>query len=251
MKYLKIISIALFVLLAGCSSKQKAANAAMATASKARVVKAHQAAKTDFTTMKSRLSVRYDNDQEARSFTVNLRMEKGKQIWMSASILGFTGAKAYITPDRVQFYDKINKRAFDGDFSLISDFLGEVVTFEQLQDLLLGQAVEPLKNKDFSIVNNQYQFMQQQLITKMFSLRPTDFKIAEQSISKPSENKLLKVNYPAYQVVEDRIVPTVININATQTNRVVKVNMEFKSVEFNREMTFPFDMPAGYSEFKL
>jgi hypothetical protein len=93
--------------------------------------------------------------------------------------------------------------------------------------------------------------MQQQLITKMFSLRPTDFKIAEQSISKPSENKLLKVNYPAYQVVEDRIVPTVININATQTNRVVKVNMEFKSVEFNREMTFPFDMPAGYSEFKL
>ncbi|MFB0903425.1 MAG: DUF4292 domain-containing protein [Nonlabens sp.] len=251
MKYLKLLSIVILLFLSGCGGIQRAANNATAKAKKAKVWKAHEAARIDFKTMNARLSVSYDNLQSTRSFTVNLRMEKGKQIWMSATIFGFTGAKVYITPDRVQFYEKLNKRAFEGDFSLISDFLGEEITFEQLEDLLLGQAVEPLKNKDFTVVDNEYQFKQDALITKLFSLRPSDFKLSEQSISNSSENSFLKVNYPEYQVVEGRIIPTEIKINAHQRERVSKLEMEFKNVEFDQELTFPFHMPSGYSPFEL
>ncbi|QJP33707.1 DUF4292 domain-containing protein [Nonlabens sp. Ci31] len=251
MKYLKFLPIALLLLLAGCASTQRAANNATATAKKSKVVKAHEAARTDFKTMNSRLSVSYDNSKTTRSFTVNLRMEKGKQIWMSAGLFGITAAKVYITPDRVQLYEKLNKRAFDGDFSLISDFLGEEITFEQLEDLLLGQAVEPLENKNFTIVNNEYQFQQVAVMTKMFNLRPTDFKVSEQSISKPSEGSFLKVNYPEYQIVDGRVIPSEIKIDAHQGDRISKVEMELKSVDFDQEMTFPFNMPSGYSPFKF
>lgn len=251
MKYLKYLPIALFLLLAGCSSTQRAANNATATAKKSKVVKAHETARTDFKTMSSRLSVSYDNSITTRSFTVNLRMEKDKQIWMSAGLFGITAAKVYITPDRVQFYEKLNKRAFDGDFSLISDFLGEEISFQQLEDLLLGQAVEPLGKKDFAIVNNEYQFQQISVIAKIFKLRPTDFKVSEQSISKPSEGSFLKVNYPEYQMVDGKIIPTEIKIDALQGDRVSKVEMELKSVDFDQEMTFPFNMPSGYSPFQL
>ena len=88
-------------------------------------------------------------------------------------------------------------------------------------------------------------------MTKLFSLRPSDFKVSEQSISKPSENSFLKVNYTEYQVVDGRIIPTEVKIDANQRDRVSKVEMEFKNVEFNQSMTFPFSMPSGYSEFKL
>lgn len=251
MKYLKYLSIVVLFLIVGCGSTQRAANNATAKAKKSKVVSAHEAARVDFKTMSARLSMNYDNSASSRSFTVNLRMEKGKQIWMSASILGFTGAKVYITPQRVQFYEKLKRRSFDGDFSLISDFLGEDITFEQLEDLLLGQAVDKLNDKDFSIVENEYMFKQEALVSKLFSLRPTDFKASEQSISKPSENSFLKVIYPEYQVVQGRIVPTDVKIDATQRNRVSKVEIEFKNVEFDEELSFPFSMPSGYSPFKL
>ncbi|WP_298952129.1 DUF4292 domain-containing protein [uncultured Nonlabens sp.] len=251
MKYLKYVSIIFFILLAGCGGTQRAANRATAAAKRSKVVNSHNAASIDFKTMKARLSMSYDNSNTTRSFTVNLRMEKGKKIWMSLSVLGFTGAKVYITPDRVQFYEKLNRRSFDGDFSLISEFLGEEISFKQLEDLLLGQAVEPLDNKDFKIVDNEYQFKQEGIVTKLFSLRPSDFKVSEQSIAKPSENSFLKVNYTEYQVVDGRIIPTEVKIDANQRYRVSKVEMEFKNVEFNQSMTFPFSMPSGYSEFKL
>jgi outer membrane biogenesis lipoprotein LolB len=251
MKYLKLLSIVVVLFLAGCGGTQRAANNATAEAKKAKVLKAHEAAPSYFKTITARLSVSYKNLQTTRSFTVNLRMEKGKKIWMSATILGFTGAKVYITPDQVQFYEKLNRRAFEGDFSLISDFLGEEITFEQLEDLLLGQAVEPLKSKDFAVVNNEYQFKQDALITKFFSLRPSDFKLSEQSISNPLENSFLKVSYPEYQVAEGRIIPAEIKIDAHQRKRVSKLEMEFKNVEFDQELTFPFHMPSGYSPFEL
>ncbi|OUS14242.1 deoxyuridine 5'-triphosphate nucleotidohydrolase [Nonlabens dokdonensis] len=251
MRYLKYLYIAAAFVLMACGSTQRAANDAVATAKKSKVVKAHEAARIDFKTMKARLSVSYDNSQTTRSFTMNLRMEKGKQIWMSASILGFTGAKVYITPDRVQFYEKLNRRSFDGDFSLISDFLGEEITFTQLEDLLLGQAVESLDNKDFNIANNNYQFREDAIVTKLFSLRPSDFKVSEQSISKPSEGSYLKMNYPEYQIVDGKIVPLEVRIEAKQRNRDSKVEMEFKNVEFNEQVTFPFSMPQGYSTFEF
>ncbi len=251
MKYLKYFYILPILLLVSCGGTQRAANDAVATAKKAKVVKAHQTARIDFKTLKARLSVSYDNSQTTRSFTMNLRMEKGKQIWMSASILGFTGAKVYITPDRVQFYEKLNKRSFDGDFSLISEFLGEEITFTQLEDLLLGQAVETLDDKNFSIANNNYQFEQDAIVTKLFRLRPSDFKVSEQSISKPSEGSFLKMTYPEYQVADGKIVPLEVKIEAKQRNRDAKVEMEFKNVEFNQEVTFPFSMPQGYSTFEF
>jgi outer membrane biogenesis lipoprotein LolB len=251
MKYLKLLSLLAILFLAGCGGTQRAANTATANAKKAKVFKAHKAARIDFKTMKARLSVTYDNLQTTRSFNVNLRMEKGSQIWMSATILGFTGAKVYITPDKVQFYEKLDKRAFEGDFSLISDFLGEEITFDQLEDLLLGQAVETLKNKDFTIANNEYQFKQDALIAKLFSLRPSDFKLSEQSVFNSVEDSFLKVNYPEYQVVEGRIIPAQIKINASQRTRVSKLEMEFKNVEFDQELTFPFNMPSGYGTFEL
>ncbi len=125
MKYTKYLLLFLSLLFINCGGKQPVANDAVATAKKSKVIKAHEAARIDFKTMKARLGTSYNNGSSTRSFTVHLRMEKGKQIWMSAGPFGITAAKVYITPDRVQFYEKLNKRFFDGDFSLISSFLGE------------------------------------------------------------------------------------------------------------------------------
>ncbi|GAL73800.1 DUF4292 domain-containing protein [Nonlabens ulvanivorans] len=251
MKAYRIIYIFLALVITSCGSVQKAANNASATAKKASVVKAHTAARTDFKTMKSRLSVSYKDEKQSRNVTVDLRIEKGKQIWMSAKFLGFTAAKIYITPDRVQFYEKLKGRSFDGDFSLISDFLGEPLEYQQLEDLLLGQAVESLQPHDFSIVDNQYQFKQGQLIEKLFKLRPSDFKLSQQSIRKPADDSFLVITYPDYQVVDKRIIPLEVKVDAKRGKRLSQVILEFKNIEFNQDLSFPFSIPSNSKPMNL
>ncbi len=251
MKGYRILYIFLAMIVISCGGVQKAANSASATAKKVSVVKAHTAARTDFKTMKSRLSVNYKDEKQSRNVTVDLRIEKGKQIWMSAKFLGFTAAKVYITPDRVQFYEKLGKRSFDGDFSLISDFLGEALEYDQLEDLLLGQAVEYLQPHEFAVVDNQYQFTQGQLIEKLFKLRPSDFKVSEQSIRKPVEDSFLVITYPDYQVVEKRIIPLEVKVDAKRGKRFSQVTLEFKNVEFNQDLSFPFSIPSNSKPMNL
>lgn len=251
MKGYRILYFLFAMLIVGCGSVQKAANNASAAAKKNNVVKAHEAARTTFKTMQSRLSVNYKDERQSRSVTVDLRIEKGKQIWMSARFLGFTGAKIYITPDRVQFYEKLGKRSFDGDFSLISEFLGEPLEYDQLENLLLGQAVESLQPHQFSIVDNQYQFAQGQLIEKLFKLRPSDFKLSEQSIRKPSEDSFLVITYPDYQLVDKRIIPLELKVDAKRGKRFSQVTLEFKNVEFDQQLSFPFSIPSNSKPMDL
>ncbi|PRP67672.1 DUF4292 domain-containing protein [Nonlabens agnitus] len=247
----RIYGLALAMILISCGGSQKATENAVTTAAATKIIKSHNAAAIDFKTMQSRLGVNYQDENRSQSVTVDLRVEKGKQIWMSARVLGFTVAKVYITPDRVQFYEKLQKRSFDGDFKLISRFLGEELNYAQLENLLLGQALEPLNGLDYAVVDNQYQFRKEGVIARLFSLRPADFKMAQQSIRKPSENTTLDVKYLTYQTVENRILPEDITINANAQGKLVQVELDLKNVEFDQELSFPFEIPSGYTQMEL
>jgi outer membrane biogenesis lipoprotein LolB len=243
----RILGFTIALLLISCGGSKKVTENAVASAAKTKIVKAHKAAAIDFKTLQSRLGVNYQDENRSQSITVDLRMEKGKQIWMSARILGFTMAKVYITPDRVQFYEKLQKRSFDGDFRLISDFLGEELTFEQLENLLLGQVIDPINDMDYTVVNNRYEFRKAGVIEKLFALRPSDFKVDQQSIIKKSENTTLDVRYLEYQTVSGKLLPADISINANSNGKLVQVQLQMNNVEFDQELSFPFDMPSNYN----
>lgn len=247
----RIYGLALAMILISCGGSQKATENAVTTAAATKIIKSHNAAAIDFKTLQARLSVKYIDENQSKSLPVDLRIEKNKQIWMSARFLGFTVAKVLITNDRVQFYDLINKRSFDGDFELISRFLGEELNYAQLESLLLGQAIEPLNGLDYTVVDNQYQFRKEGVIAKLFSLRPADFKIAQQSIRKPSENTTLDINYLTYQTVENRILPEDITINANAQGKLVQVELDLKNVEFDQDLSFPFEIPSGYKQMEF
>jgi outer membrane biogenesis lipoprotein LolB len=243
--------LAIAAIITSCNSSLKATSTADAGAKKTRVIKAHLASMAKFKTLKSRMSVNYTDEKQSRSLTMDLRMERGKHIWMSAKILGFTLAKVHITPDRVQFYDKFNKRYFDGNFTLISEFLGESLNFEQLEQVLMGQAVEPLIAYDYNIENNLYEFRIEEQFSKIFKVRPSDFKLSEQAVEKPKEQSFLQIKYPSYQQVGKVTLPKKMNIDAKRANRFSKVELEFNRVELDEDISFPFSIPDGYSKIEF
>jgi len=127
-------------LLISCKTKIVEGSTAVAMSSK-NIVKNHYEHEFDKKTINARLKAVYTESDNLQTVTIKLRLEKDKTIWMSGTMLGIPFAKIIITPTNVQFYEKLNKTFFVGDFTLLSDFLGTDVNFEILQNLLIGQSI--------------------------------------------------------------------------------------------------------------
>ncbi len=206
-------------------------------------------------TLKASIKAKYKGKTNLPSFNVSLRMEKDKVIWMSISKF-ITIAKLKITPNRVQFYNKLQGEYFDGDFSLLSKFLGTEVNFNQVQSILLGEAIFDLNEKDYkiNIGENQYEFTpkkKNELFNILFNLNATNFKLNKQEIKQEKENKYLSVSYTNYENIEGVNFPKSIFILAEDEKNTNTIIIDYKNVTFDLDLKYPFKIPSGYKEIKL
>ena len=56
--------------------------------------------------------------------------------------------------------------------------------------------------------------------------------------------------YPTYQTVNEQPFPKQIDITAISDSKMNKVFVDYKSVELDKKITFPYKIPFGYKEFK-
>lgn len=249
---LPAVLIALIFVFNACKTVQPATENADENAKRSSVTRAHLKNREDFTTLQARLGVAYSDENRSQRVTVDLRMQKGEVIWMSARFLGITMAKVKITPDRVQFYEKLNKRGFDGDFRIIAEYLGEPLNFQQIEDILLGHAMEDLDGAyDFSIEQNAYRFTREGMIARLIQLRPDNFKVDRQQLFKKADQSSLSIVYSDYQKVEGRTIPEEINIDAIMGEDHRKVELDYNSVEFDQKLSFPFSFPGNIEIIQL
>jgi hypothetical protein len=210
----------------------------------------------DKQTLDARLNAKYNDKNTSVSIVVKLRLEKDKTIWMSATKMGIPFAKLKITPNSVSYYEKLDKTYFDGDFSLLSKWLGTELDYEKVQNILLGQAILNLRKGkyDSKITNNTYELIpkkNEELFAILFFLNPENFKLEKQEISNPKKEQTLLVSYPNYANIDGEQIPKNIDITAIDTKNTTTINIEYKSVEFNKELTYPFSIPSGYKEINL
>ncbi|MBR9913501.1 MAG: DUF4292 domain-containing protein [Algicola sp.] len=208
---------------------------------------------SDFKTLQAKVKIDIIQDLKESSYTVNLRMEKDKTIWISAT-LGL--ARAMITSDKVQFYDKINNQYFDGDYRLLSDLLGVELNYQKVQNLLIGEPLFNLKDDQYiiSINDNSYILQpknQSQLLELFLLFNPSHFKMDSQQLMQPLKRRFLQVDYLKYQDVDKEILPQNINIIAIEDSEELNVMMEYKSVSVNEDVRFPFKIPSGFEEIIL
>jgi hypothetical protein len=217
------------------------------------IVTSHEAASPSFNTLAARVQVIYENTDRLQSITTSVRMEKDKIIWIKASILGITLAKILITPDRVSYYETIGNTYFDGDFKFLSELLGTEIDFQKAQAMLLGQSIFKLDGETYTseIVQNRYKLLpktQEQNFIHSLLLDPLHFKVHSESLSQPSEYRLLTVNYGLYNKIGEDWYPSEIQINATEKEEKTKIKVNYKKIDLNVSLSFPFTIPQGYSE---
>ncbi|MGB3144295.1 MAG: DUF4292 domain-containing protein [Maribacter sp.] len=217
------------------------------------VIKAHYQNETVFKTLNGRVKIGYSDGESSQNVTVSLRIEKDKAIWLSAP-LGIV--KAYITPDRVSFYNKLENEYFDGDFSYLSEILGTEVDFSILQNLLTGQAIVDLRKEKYNLVatTDTYELTPKLpgvLYKTLFKVEPKNFKIALQQLSQPQEKRLLEIAYKNYQLIDKEIFPNEIMVEAISKDETNTIELEYRNLELNGPVNFPYKIPNGFKEIEL
>ena len=248
-----LFSIVLLLLSSCKSSRILSAKDLDENLSTKAIVRNHYQSELNFKTLSGRMKIDYSDGSASQGISVSLRMEKDKAIWISAP-LGIV--KAFITPDRVTFYNKLDNEYFDGDFSYLSNIVGTDLDFEKVQNVLLGQALFDLRDEryDVEISNNNYQLKPvkfKELFKALYQINPTNFRMAALVLSQPARNRLLDIQYKNYQGLANRLAPGEIAIIASDNDKKSQIDIEYRNLEFNKPLTFPYSIPKGFKEVTL
>ncbi len=254
MQRITLIFIFSLLLFNSCKSKKELATLDSAV-NVSQLINLHNQSKPDFSTLAGRVNVNYNDGKNSQSLTVSLRIQKDQTIWVSASVLGFSVARLLITPERVSYYETINRTFFDGDFSLLSNWVGVELDFQMVQNILLGQAVFPLNDANYkaTIFHNNYRLSpinNHPIFSHLFLLNPAH-RIASQQIMQPQEQRVLTINYNEYQQVAPQQFPKEVVLTASENNNQTQIILDFRRIDLNPEVSFPFRIPDRYQEISF
>lgn len=251
----KYLLVTLVILLASCKSKSVLAEGnATKSLDAAKIVKSHYANTTDFKTMYIKANARYKDDKNSQSVTAEIRIQKDEKILVSVRVLGFTMAKALITPTSVQYYEKLGSAYFEGDYTALSRWLGTDLDFQKLQNLFLGKPLYDLKNQKLKaeIVSNLYQLQGNSGdMVSTYNFEADNFLLKTQQFNQLSQNRKLQVSYPDYNKFGELILPLSILMDANQNQKNTNIQLEYKTVNLNEELSFPYSVPDGYERISL
>jgi len=250
-----ILSAFVLFILIGCKSKQAVATAAANDNTKvAKVIKGHYQNQHNFTTLNIRANAKYEDTKQSHSMNADIRIKKDEIIWINIKFLGIPMAKAMITPTKVSYYEKINNTYFEGDFSLLSNWLGTELDFNKVQNLFLGKAIDDLtKNQWISeVVEKMFKLSlpNNSDVSKEFYFEGANYLLKKETINQESKKRSLQIYYPSYKEDSSMYLPNEINIKAEQKDKVT-IDIEYKQTTFNEKLSYPFSIPSGYTAIEI
>ena len=207
------------------------------------VKKHHFSAKS----LDSRITISYKDKQQDFSGNGHLKILKDSIIWGSLNFLGIPMVKFYITPKTIRYYNKIDQTYYNGNFDLLHQAFGIPINFDNLQNLLLGDPIINLASynpklqidKKYYGVHIEDPYVDQIKITPFYKVLWTHF-------IKPL-NSEINLSYKEYKHISQQDIPETIYLELK--NKKIQIN--YKSINLNKELRFPFKHPQGYKKLNI
>ena len=205
--------------------------------------------------VRSRIRATYDDGKRKQQVIVQLRMENKKTIWLSATML-IPIAKMLITSEEVSFYEKFQKTYFEGNFDLINAPFNTSFGYTDIENIFLGKPfLDPGVGKWKQISNPQYYILIPQgnrsgLQPTLF-FDPVSFLLKEQRVLIPDSSYSLTIKYLRHLKVEGKSLPSLIEVTLFDGTKSQRLEMEFTRTDFTEGISFPFEIPEGYSKIEF
>ena len=220
-----------------------------------KVILGHQSLDSNFKTLYIKSDARYEDDKQTQNVSAEIRIKRDEMILVSVRFLGITMAKALITPTEVKYYEKLNGNYFEGDYATLSQWLGTELDFAKVQNLLIGRSLDDLskgrytmKIEDslFKLEDNSNRGTQ-----KSYFFEAGNFLLKKSIVQQSQQARSLEVNYPGYSKQETIFLPTAILLEALHAKGKTNIEIEYKSVNLNQDISFPYSVPEGYERINI
>ena len=215
-----------------------------------KLIRSHYELDKDFKTAYIKADVSYKDPKESLNLSADIRIQKDEKILISIRFFGITMAKGLITPTEVKYYEKSGSSYFEGDYSTLSKWLGTDLDFTKVQNMLIGEAFDNLEQAklESSVEDGLYKLEDKSTknTLKSFLFEASMYLIKKQQIQQLSANRTLTVDYPNHKQYDKISFPTALNIDAVNNGKKTQIDIEYSSVKFDEELSFPYSVPSGY-----
>ncbi len=204
-----------------------------------------------FETFSAKIKVDYkDSKDKNLDFNAFVRMRKDSVVWVSIiAALGVEAFRVLIRPDSVMIMDKLEKTIKYTTVSDLQRITQLPFDFTALQQLILGNPLylegelQSFKENGAAVTvfysgdrfRHLAQFLKPAISLSRSRLDDTDL------LRKRSAD----LEYDSYGTVAGRIFSGVRRIRLAE-QQTVDVSLEFKQVEFDLPLSYPFSVPSNY-----
>ncbi len=232
--------------MTGCRSYQKTAydhTRKMRVKKLLREVDKHRFSAKSF---ESRIAVSYSDANQSFSGNGKIRILKDSIIWGSMNFMGIPMMKFYITPDKIQYYNKIDQTYYDGNFDLLQKEFGLSFNFNNLQNLLTGDLIADLTptHTQLKTTSKSYWLVPNNSLIKNIEISPF-FKMLSGYFQASDANVQLK--YKDYQKIAEQNLPKSLEIKTADK----QIQLHYKNIILDKKLRFPFKLPSDYNAIKL
>lgn len=250
-KWFSVFTLLFLLTITSCKPKDFIAEAKATKPMKAeKLIRNHYELDKEFRTAYIKADVKYKTPKESLNLSADIRIQKDEKILISIRFFGITMAKGLITPTEVKYYEKSGSSYFEGDYTTLSKWLGTDLDFTKVQNMLIGEAFDNLQQGkyDSSVENGLYKLEDKSSknTLKTFLFEASMYLIKKQEIQQLDKNRTLTVDYPNHKLYDKISFPTALNIEALNDKKKTQINIEYSSVKFNDELSFPYSVPSGY-----
>lgn len=203
----------------------------------------------DFKTLSIKTNVKFEDETQSQRVNVDLKIKKNEIIWVNVKLLGIPLARAYITPDKVQFYEKLNNTYFEGDYSVISNLLGTELNFDKIQNMILGFPLEKLESNKmkFNIEDPLFVFTaNENNISKTFGFNNQNYLLKKQYLVHDLKKAGINIDYESHQIIDTFSFPEMIKILAMRSKGNANFEIKYNSITINEELNYIYSVPNGY-----
>ncbi|WP_316817915.1 DUF4292 domain-containing protein [Pedobacter nyackensis] len=203
-----------------------------------------------FNTLAVKAKAKIDIGGSKNSATMNIRMEKGRRIWVSITALaGIEVARALITPDSVKVRNNFQSVYLKKPFSYLHRYANKQISFDWLESILSGNTIADFVNEKANIEEADGLWVldgeKEKLAYKVFF--DALMKVNQNTINDVSAGQALKVVYAGpYQDLGGSLFPKGVTISSMAGTRNVNIELEYSGAERNVPLEFPFSVPGKY-----
>jgi len=267
MNIFKKIFFLLFLLavLVGCKTQRTVIKAPLKEEGPDYLIGKLDASELQFDWLSAKFDASYALDKSETNFSGLIRMRKDSVIWVSVTpAMGIEMIRLKITTDSVMFMNRLSKTYFEGDYTVVNEFLQTSLNFDILQAFIIGNDFQFYENASFraSIDNMEYKLSTTGrrkikkeaassdpgplVLVQNIWLNPDNFKISRVDVKEyQKDNRKFEAYYSEFFGIGDQLIPTRINVNVT-SEHLQEIRINYSKILLNEPFGFPYTVPEKY-----